>query len=184
MNDNKFNNQEWLKEFSTFLSVDEIRPPAHVEAAIKTAVERSLNPNPWSVFSKVAFVQVIVGFISLLFCPQFGFSPTGTMGLMSILMSYGMGVCMAGCGFFFLGSSLLSSSLVLRPEEVQVLYRNRFLQIALVSLLAVGTFLCLGAEIFEVLTLSWMGGSIVGGLISLEVGWKFRKWIRNRIVYG
>ncbi len=172
------------KEFDEFQHGSEVRPPISLTEKVLAFVHKDLNPSAWSVFSKLALVQVLVGFATLLFCPQFGYSPTGIHGIMHVFMQFGNTVCMAACGALFVGSSLLMASFVLKAPEVRVLRSHRLLQVTLISLMAVGTFLCLGAEVFELLTLAWIIGSVVGGLSSLEIGWQVRQRLRARVSYG
>ncbi len=181
---NEFNNQEWLKEYSDFMASSPVQPPLRLGESLRSHVQKDLNPNPWSVFSKLALVQIFVGFATLLFCPQFGYTPTGVHGIMHVFMQFGNTVCMAACGAIFVGSSLLTAALVLKSPEVRVLRSHRVLQTTLISIMAVGTFLCLGAEVMELVTLAWIVGSVIGGLSSLEIGWQLRQLIRLRVVYG
>ncbi|MDZ4676358.1 MAG: hypothetical protein SGI74_02520 [Oligoflexia bacterium] len=177
-------NKTWIKEFTGFVDAESVQPPLGLSENILKRVREDLNPSAWKVFSKISLIQALVGFAVLLFCPQFGFSLTGSHGIMHVLMQYGETVCMFGCGVIFAGSSLLASVIAMRPEEVQVLRKNKTLQLILLTLLTVGTFLCLGAEVFETLTLAWMAGSILGGITSLELGWVTRRWIRQKVIYG
>lgn len=177
-------NKTWLNEFSEFIAVDAGSAPRELGTQIRSLVSNDLNPSPWKVFSKASLVQVIVGFVVLLFCPQFGLSLTGVHGIMHLLMQYGEGVCMFGCGALFVGSSLFVSSLVLKTDEVRILRRNRVLQTALLSLLTVGAFLCLGGEVIGLVTLAWLSGSILGGIGTLELGWATRRWVREKVMYA
>ncbi len=173
----KIDPKEWADEFKTFMDATPVAPPQSLRENILNYVHKELNPSAVKVFSKISLIHVGVGFISLLMCPQFGFSPLGNMGLMSLLMKYGNAVCMLGCGAVFVGGTALISSFVLKPEEVRVLRKTEALQFAVLSILSIGAFLCLGAEVLEGLTLIWMLGSLVGGLLSLEIGWVIRKKI-------
>lgn len=184
MNKDNSDNKVLLKEFSEFITSDSVTAPPNLSNQILGFVSSDLNPSPWKVFTKASLIQAVTGFIVLLFCPQFGLSITGIHGIMHILMQYGEGVCMFGCGALFVGSSLFVSSLVLKAEEVRVLRRNRTLQTALLSLLTIGAFLCLGGEVIGLVTLAWFAGSILGGIGTLELGWTARRWIRSKVIYG
>lgn len=173
----KIDPKEWADEFKSFMDAAPIAPPQNVRENVLNYVHKELNPSSFKVFSKISLIHVVVGFVSLLMCPQFGFSPLGNMGLMSVLMKYGDAVCMLGCGAIFVGGTALISSFALRPEEVRVLRKTKALQFAVLGILSIGAFLCLGAEVLEGLTLIWMLGSLVGGLLSLEIGWAIRKKI-------
>jgi len=172
------------EEFAEFMKCESYVVPPEVGEKILRRVTADLNPSAWTVFSKVGVVQAIVGLVSLLFCPQFGFSLTGSHGIMHFFMQFGMSVCMAACGTLFVGTSLLISALVLRADEVRVLRRNRILQVAALSLLTAGAFFCLGAEVLELVTLAWLGGAILGGMGTLELGWRARQGVRKWVMYG
>lgn len=180
----KKHTDNWTKEFSKFLETDPVAVPNEIGAPVLHQVEQDLNPSPWRVFRKAGLIQVVMGFITLLFCPQFGLSLTGIHGIMHVFMRYGDTACMFGCGLLFAGSSLLVSSIALSPDEVRAFRKHRTLQFALLGLLTMGTFLCLGAEVWETLTLVWLAGYFLGGIASLELGWMARRWIRSRVIYG
>src|SRR5487761_2171922 len=107
--------QEWIQEFNEFVEADSIQPPKHLTESIVTHVRANLNPSSWLVFAKLSAIHAVMGFITLLFCPQFGFGLTDGMGLMALFMRFGDQACMLGCGAVFMGGSLLTASLVLRP---------------------------------------------------------------------
>ncbi|MEK6704173.1 MAG: hypothetical protein AABZ06_00120 [Bdellovibrionota bacterium] len=169
-------------EYDVFMSGSGLEPPRVLTDRIFAHVAKDLNPSPWSVFSKVAFIHAVVGALSLLFCPQFGMSFLHFHGLMGVLMQFGEHVCMFGCGAFFVGSSALLISFVLRPEEVTVVRRTRLVQLGILSLVSVGIFICVGAKIVASLTLVWLFGSVIGGLASLELGWVIRRKLKYRFI--
>ena len=170
--------QEWLDEFKEFMALNSTaQPPRHLTGSIMATVHRDLNPSLWTVFLKLSLIHAIVGGVTLLFCPQFGFSLTSGMGLMGIFMRFGEQACMVGCGAVFMGGSLLAASLLLRPEEVRAIRKKELLQVALLALLSVGAFICVGSGIVASLAVFWILGSVLGGLGTLELGWAFRKWV-------
>jgi hypothetical protein len=184
-NENPPTTTHWTQEFDDFLAADEIQPPKAVSLVVLSKVRRDLNPIAWLVFWKLAMIHVFVGTLTLVFCPQFGFSFTSSMGLMNVLMRYGEAFCMFGCGALFLGVSTLVASLLLRPEEIRVIRRHEVLQLTLLASLSVGVFLCvLGGGVIAALTGVWLVGSIIGGVATLELGWAIRSHLRKRLVYG
>jgi hypothetical protein len=162
-------------DYQEFVSAPRIPVPAALSEAVTNRIASELNPSSASVFLKLAGIQAFVGTATLAVCPQFGHSFTADMGLMPYLMRFGDSVCMLGCGALFTGLSLLVASLVLRPEEVKVLRRQRVLQIASVATLSLGAFLCLGSEIVAALGMAWILGGVLGGAGSLQLGWSVRK---------
>jgi hypothetical protein len=165
---------DWHKDFQDFQSVGAVSPPSHVSREIFLKVHDDLNPSPWIVFSKVALLHALMGSVTLLFCPQFGISLFGGMGLMGIFMRYGEQGCMLGCGAVFLGGSALAASLLLKTEEVRVLRKTEILQIAVLGLLSLGVFICMGVGVVFEMLLFWLLGSILGGILTFEIGWRIR----------
>jgi hypothetical protein len=93
------------------------------------------------------------------------------MGLMEFFMHFGEYGCMVACGSFFLGSSILGAMLLLRPEEIRVIRSHRILELGALTLLSVGFFIMLQAEVVLGFFLAWAVGALVGGIFTLEVAW-------------
>jgi hypothetical protein len=164
------------KQFSEFLASSEVRPPEVLTEKISGIVRQDLNPAAWRVFTKQGAIQLLVGALVLLFCPQFGINLFPGMGLMALFMRFGEIGCMVGCGSVFLGASSLLGSLVLRPEELKVIRKSRFLQLGTMTLLSGGVFVCLGGEMVVGLGVAWVLGGLLGGIATLELGWRARAW--------
>lgn len=175
MEESKKLQNEWIKDYQEFLASGEGSAPQALSKKILDQVSHLLNPSPLKVFAKLSLIHFIVGFVTLLFCPQFGLSLTSSMGLMHYLMPFGQEVCMLGCGAFFIGTSLLIASVILKPEEIRVLRRGKVIQLASLSTLSFGAFIALGADIVVGLGLVWILGAILGGAATLEFGNWFRK---------
>lgn len=173
--------QIWADEFKEFAAANEVQPPTRLSTQVLTQIHLNLNPPAWQVFFKLSLIHGIVGTITLLFCPQFGFSPLCGMGLMNLFMQFGKYGCMLGCGAVYVGSSALVASFLLRPEEIKVLRRTEGLQLPLLGLLSMGGFICFGATIVFELTAVWFLGSILGGLATLELGWFARRTVAASI---
>lgn len=171
---------DWQKEFAEFSAAEPTTVPEALSNAVFARVEADLHPSAFRVFTKTAAIHTIVGAITLVACPQFGLSYFGNHGLMHYLIQYGESVCMLGCGAFFTVFSLLVASLVLRPEEVRAFKGNEILQLASLVTLSIGAFLFAGGTIVLTLALIWSLGAIVGGAISLEAGWAYRKLAMRR----
>lgn len=168
-------NKNWESDFRAFLEAEPRPAPAPLSANVRGQVLRLLQPPFWLVFLKLALVQAVAGGVTLLYCPQFGFSLTGSHGLMHYLMQYGEVVCMAGCGALFTSASLLAASLVLRTEEVRALRAHRLLQLSSLAGLSLGVFFCAGASVAAGMGLVWALAAVVGGLATLELGWSLRR---------
>lgn len=170
--------QDWAREFNEFLNAPPLAPSARVNEAILGAVHRDLNPSLLKVFTQATLIQVVVGFSTLLFCPQFGIHIGDGMGLMAIFMRFGETACMAACGAVFLGSSSLVMALTLRAEVLRQIRRHRALQLALMLTLSFGAFICFGEVAVGGLTMAWVMGAALGGFATLELGWLVRRLAR------
>jgi hypothetical protein len=158
-------------EYQGFLNQQQA-PPKEVSEQILAQVHQDLHPSVWKTFSKLSLIHFAVALVTLSICPQFGFRLLGEgMGLMSAFMGLGDLGCPLACGFFFTGTTLLVASLVLRAEEIRAIRRNRFTELAALTLLSLGFFVMIRAEIALGFALLWMLGSIVGSLLALELGW-------------
>ncbi len=171
---------DWQKEFAEFAAAEPAVVPVAISESVVSRVQEELHPSAFFVFTKTALIHALVGAATLLACPQFGLSYFGNHGLMHYLMHYGDSICMLGCGAFFTAFSLLVVSLVLKPEEVRVLKGNQILQLASLASLSLGAFLFAGGTIVLALGLIWSLGAIIGGAITLEAGWAYRKFSVRR----
>lgn len=170
--------EEWSQEFQEFMSAEPITPPENLTQQILARVHSDLNPSAWAVFLKLALIHSVVGTITLLFCPQFGFSLLGGMGLMSLFMKWGEQACMLGCGAVFMASSFIVASITLRIEELRVIRKTELLQASALGLLSLGVFLCAGLGVVVGLGLFWLVGSVLGGILSLEIAWAIRRRVQ------
>jgi len=173
------------EEFGEFLSSSEVRPPTQVSEKILLHVRQELNPSQQIVFFKMLGVHAVVSLFSLSVCSQFGFQSFQLFDAMNLFMSaVGHTYCMALCGALYLGLSGLVFSLVLKPEEIKIIRKHRVLQMFLLSGVSMGVFLCTGAGVLFLPSLLWITGSLLGGIMTLELGWLVRSKIRQKIVFG
>lgn len=172
--------EETNKEFQEFMEADSIAPPMEVSEKILVFVHRELNPNPWFIFSKLSFIHLAVGVLTLSLCPQFGVRFFGEgLGLMRLFIPFGTYGCITLCGAFFVGMSLFASGMILQIEELRVLRDHRILQISALALLSLGFFIMMDAEILIGFGVAWALGSILGGITLLEAG----RFLRLRLVH-
>lgn len=165
----------WESEFSDFLMTEPVEVPPMLTETIIAKIQNELNPSFLQVFGKISSIHFIVGLFTLLFCPQFDISITSQVGLVPYLMQFGHEVCTFGCGAIFVGTSLLASSFYLKPEDVKVLKKHEFLQLLVLSSLSLGFFVALGAEVVLSLGIIWLAGATLGGILTLNLGWAFRR---------
>jgi hypothetical protein len=175
--------RSWEKDFSEFLGSENNDVPESVSRNILNQIHDELNPSAFKLFGKISAIQLVVGFVTLLFCPQFGVSITSGHGLMPYLMKFGDSVCMVGCGAVFTSLSFFTASLLLRPEEVRKIKQNEILLLASLSTLSLGALICFGGEVIFAMGFAWLFGSILGSALTLEAGWAIRKaMIRRALV--
>ena len=166
---------KWESEFAEFLIAEPVEVPTYLSNKVLNQIHEELNPSSLAVFIKLSFIHFIVGFVTLLFCPQFGVSVTSQLGLMPYLMRFGHEVCTFACGSIFVGTSILISTFYLNPEEIKVLRHYGFLQFLALATLSIGFFVAFGAEIVLSLGLIWLAGATLGGVLTLDMGWAFRR---------
>ena len=160
--------QEFQKSEGTLLS-------RAISDKVFNIVRSDLNPSPYLVFSKLMGIHFVTALMTLSVFPQFGFRIFGEgMGLMHYFMNLGQHGCLVACGAFFTGTSLLMAGLILRGEELRVIRKNRFLELGAITLLSLGFFIMLDAEIIFGLTLAWFLGAMMGSLVTLELVWGLR----------
>jgi hypothetical protein len=166
-------------DFQDFQTVSPMAPPRDLSDRVQLLIRHELNPSPWKVFAKLSGIHFVIGTVTLALCPQFGFRLVGDgMGLMTYFMGLGVHGCMAACGALFVGSSLAAAGLLLKPEEVRVLRQQQVLQLAALSLLSLGAFLMVDAEILVGFAFAWALGSLLGGALMLELSWGLRKRVQ------
>lgn len=170
----KNSRSNWEKEFAEFAAAEAVPVPTEISETILNKVSSDLHPSGIRVFLKTAALQTVLGFVTLLFCPQFGISLTSSSGIMPYLMKYGDSVCMLGCGAVFTSLSLLAASLLLKPEEVRALKERQVLQLGFLVVLSLFAFMFLGGEVALSVAVAWSLGAIIGGALSLEAGWSVR----------
>ncbi len=173
------------EEFKTFMEAGEVAPPQSVNSKILAQVSQDLNPSFMNVFLRVLSIHAVLSIVTLSICSQFGVQLFPLLDLMNTFMSYvGHTYCMTFCGALYLGSSALSLSLVLTPEQVRVVRRNSPLQFLILSFVSLAVFLFFGAKILLFPALLWLTGAMVAGIFSLEIGWILRSQFRKRVVFG
>lgn len=165
----------WMKEFAEFAStpVSDVAVPPNLFSKIKSR----LFPNPWKVFGKVAGIHAIVGSFSLAICNQFGLNPFNTPYSLSDLFmkTGGHSFCMVLCGVIFVSLTYILANLFLTLEELESIRRHEWLQLGVLSLASIVAFYFLGAELVGTFVGLWLVGAIIGGILSIEGSYRFRR---------
>lgn len=169
---NKPSAERWEKEYREFLDPPESSVPGQLSGDLIGRITSELNPSPWYVFARLTIITAISSLLSLAACPQFGFG--NNFGLMRFFMQFGPVVCSLGCGAVFLSVGLALAGFLLRPEEINVLRRTKFLQLSLLSAMSLGGFTCFGEAVVLSVGVLWMLGAIIGGLIALELTYQLK----------
>lgn len=160
------NENQWLKEFNEFISVEPTNPPQSFSEKILTSTKKIMNPSPWLVFLKLLGIHSIFGTLSLAVCNQFGLNPFNThLSLSEYFMTFGHSVCMSLCGVIFVGSSIIAAWVILNRDEFNIIKKNFFIQIFSLGFLSLATFVALGAHVTFSLAVVWLIGAFVGGAI-------------------
>ena len=167
------------KDYNDFLQETE-KTTSTLDESVLSMVHLDLNPGHKVVFFKVTLIQGFIGFLTMLFCPQFNFSLTNNYDLFHYFhQTFGHSVCMVICGSIFLGSGAVFASYILTQGEVNKIRNSRFLYYTGLSILAVSSFMLFGAEIYLNLLSFWLIGAIGGGITLFEINSILRKNILN-----
>lgn len=163
-----------LNEYQEFCQASEIAPPGTVSEKILKSVQTQLNPPIWRILAKLSVIYAVVGFLVLLFCPQFGVTVLAEIGMLKWFALLGTYGCMLACGGFFLGAGSLVAGLLLRPEELKRARPLRWFYFLGYGVMALLVFLMVGGEIMLSMGAIWLIGALMGETIAFELTWKLR----------
>lgn len=167
-------------DFQDFLQETK-NTPKKLNQAVLEMVHKDLNPEHKVVFFKLTMIQGFIGLITLLFCPQFNFSITNNYDLFHYFhTTFGHAACMVLCGSIFLGSGAIFASYILSQGEINKIKESRFLYYLGLSIVAVSSFMLLGADIYLNLLSYWLIGAIGSGVLIFELN----RLIRKNLIYG
>ncbi len=156
------------KDFRDFMT-EEVDPPSVLAENIMLRVKQDLSPDPLKVFAKVCLIHFLVACFTLSICPQFGLRLFGEgPGIMGWFMNLRPSVCAVACGSFFIGTSVFVAGLSLRPEELRVLQREKWLAVSALVLLSLGFFIMADTNIAFVFAAFWAFGSLFSGISLVE----------------
>ena len=160
----KITEKEWIEDFQEFVRSEGTPVPEYISKAVLSQVHQDLNPSAWFIFMKLLGIHSVVGTFSLAICNQFGINPFQTgFSLSNYFMKFGHSTCMVLCGVLFVSVSVFSTRTLIRPEELRVLRKNAVLEVFGLSMISLGIFAALGAEITLAIAILWLIGAMLGG---------------------
>lgn len=173
----KNQNQDWLKDYSEFLSADQTPVPTELTSSVFSKVKQLLYPSAVSVFTKIFGIHAVTGFFSLAVCNQFGLNPFKTShSLSDVFMDVGgHGFCMVACGTLFISLSIFLAGFFLNIEETKALRKTEFLQTLALGLISIGLFMAVGAEVALTFGGLWILGGLIGGFAATEILWQLKR---------
>ena len=129
------------------------------------------------VVGKLAGLHVVVGFLSLAICNQFGLNPFNTSYSLSewFMKLAGHNFCMLACGVFFVATTYILANIFLKLEELETVRKYEWLQTGVLSLIPIAGFYFLGAELIGIFVGLWILGAFIGGFLSIEGSLYFRR---------
>ncbi len=169
------NDSNLNEDYLDFLGSESKRPPLKLKESIASFVHKELNPSFLKVFARLFSIQAIVGFVTLLICPQFEVAIANNQQVVVVLERYfGMHGCMAICGAIFVGSGALVASFLMKPEEIRKVRVGMFYEFPLIALIALLAFFILNQSIMPVMAVSWIIGASLAGILFFYSGFRFR----------
>jgi len=164
------------KDYQDFINSKGSQPPEYLDNSILNFIHEDLNPSSKLVFSKLVTIQLFIGGLTLLFCPQFNLSLTNNYELFHYFHhNYGERICMILCGSIFMGTGTIFASTILSINEIKLIKSKEFLFYPTLSILTLPIFLIFGAEMYLSLTLFWLVGAVLSGVIFVEAGFRLKK---------
>ena len=177
MNDSEKNMND---DFLDFVKSESIQTIDSTDRNILSYVRAELDPPQTLIFLKLFIVHAIVGFITLLFCPQFELSLTNYYGLFHFFhYNFGEKICMTICGLIFIGSGSFFSAYALKPVEIKKIRTTSILFYLVFSTASLFTFAFWGSHVFFDVALNWFYGACLGGFTIFQLNVVFRKLLLN-----
>ncbi len=170
------NKTKLMDEYEEFIQADDLEIPQEIKSHVFNRIQKLIHPHAHNVFFKILGIHVIVGFLSLSICHQFGINPFNTdRSLDRFMMSVGgHQFCMFGCGVLFVSLSLAAAGYFLTFEEIKALKRTQFLQTLSLGLISLGLLAFFGAELLVSFAAIWLSGALIGGFLTTETMWRLK----------
>ena len=169
------------KDYNDFLQESK-QTTSNLDKSVLEMVHQDLNPSHKIVFFKLTSIQGFIGFITMLFCPQFNLSLTNNFDLFHYFhKTFGHSICMMICGSIFLGSGAVFATYILSQGEVNKIRNSRLLYYMGLSILAISGFMLFGAELYLNLVAFWLMGAIGGGIAVFELSRVMRFKVKKSV---
>lgn len=173
------NKSKFKDDFNSFKNSPDKDVPKNLQENILKTINLELNPPHTTVFFKLITIQAFIGFITLLFCPQFNLSLTKNYDLFHYFhYTFGSSICMMICGSIFIGTGAIFATTILKVSELRMIRRNRFLYYVSITGIFISTLMVFGAQIY----LESLGFWIIGALISANFILELNRFIHNGLI--
>ena len=128
-------------------------------------VRSDLRRHHRQIFVKFLLVQLVMGLLTLLFCPQFDVSLTSNVELMHYFhYRYGAGICALFCGAIFTAPGAICAAYMFTHVEVQTIKTAGSRYHLAIAALALLVFYVCGADVFSYTTLLWF---VAAGMVAM-----------------
>lgn len=162
--------RDFEKDYHDFIHSKGLNPSKELDNRVLSYVKNELNPSHKKVFFKLLAIHGFIGFLTLIFCPQFNLSLTNNFELFHYFHhKFGGFICMSICGSIFLGSGAIFSSYILTEGELIKIKKTKFLHLLLLSCSFLGVFLLISPYVYLKLSMFWLLGAFSSGVILFEV---------------
>lgn len=167
--------KEDMREFTDFISAEPVTPRRATDEAVFRLVEKTIRPSLLPILGKLTLVQAAAGLGTLALCPQFEIGFGAHNEVLHALHAWtGPALLYLFCGVFFVLLGAALGGTLLRPDEMKVLGKGKYLYFVAYSAVALAIFVALGAEVLLVGSLLWLGGAVLGNMIGLAMGARLR----------
>ncbi|MCB1196862.1 MAG: hypothetical protein KDK51_00695 [Deltaproteobacteria bacterium] len=153
-----------------------VAPQERLQENVLRYVKNELNPSHTRVFSKLLAVHAFIGTLTLTLCPQFSMSLTHQHHMFHYFHhTFGKYVCMFICGTIFIGTGAVFAAYLLKKSEVLLIRKTKWLYYTSMSMIAVLSFILLGADVYLPLALCWFAGASISGIALFDLNYKVRQ---------
>ena len=167
-------------DYEDFKRKEDFEVPQSLTTIVLSTVHSSLNPSHKIIYSKLFCIQLFMGIISMLFCPQFELSLTNNHDLFHFFhRTFGAKICMIICGAIFMGSGAIFSSSLLTFHELKKIYNSKYLYFTSLSGVFISLFSIYKTEVFLQMALLWIIGSILSAIFIFKLTYSLRLTLRE-----